>query len=108
MKKATNIPEIGDDLRITKIKSRMSCGGSWISGVVSGYRFSALVFPEHADNPAWEIGDSRISKLLIVRLKDEQIVFNWDRGMDTPARSAKTKAVLNFLTAGLAEHVYGK
>jgi hypothetical protein len=26
----------------------------------------ALVFPEHADNPEWEIGDSRISKLWVV------------------------------------------
>jgi hypothetical protein len=108
MTKTTNNHEIGDDLRITKIKPRASCGGSWISGTVAGYRFSALVFPEHADDPAWEIGESRISKLLIVRLKDEEIVFNWDRGMDTPARSAKTRAVVDFLAAGLAEHVYGK
>ncbi len=108
MKKTANSAAIGNDLRFTKKKPRLSCGGNWISGVVAGHRFSALVFPEHADDPAWEIGDSRISKLLIVRLKDKEIVFNWDRGMDTPARSAKTKAIVDFLAAGLAEHVYGK
>lgn len=107
MKKTANSAAIGGDLQFTKKKPRLSCGGLWVSGTVAGYRFSALVFPEHADDPAWEIGDSRISKLLIVRLNDTEIVFNWDRGMDTPARSAKTKAVLNFLTANLANRIYG-
>jgi hypothetical protein len=108
MTNAANNHAIGDDLRITKIKRRTSCGGCWISGTVAGHSFSALVFAEHADDPAWEIGDSRISKLWIARLKDQEMVFNWDRGMDTPARSAKTRAVVDFLAAGLAEHVYGK
>jgi hypothetical protein len=52
---------------------------------MSGHRFDALVFPEHAANPVWEIGDSRLSKLFIQRLADRQTVFNWDRGADVPA-----------------------
>jgi hypothetical protein len=38
------------------------------------------VFPAHAENPDWELGDSRISKLWIQRLADRTTVFEWDRG----------------------------
>ena len=56
--------DVGHDLEITKTTRRASGGGTWVCGTLSGHRFDALVFPEHADNPEWEIGDSRISKLL--------------------------------------------
>ncbi len=105
----TNDPfeyDLGDDLRITKTSRRASGGGTWVSGTIAGYRFDALVFPEHADNPEWELGGSRISKLWIARLKNKETVFNWDRGMDMPAASDKTQAVVDFLCAGLADHIY--
>ena len=105
----TNDPfefDLGDDLQITKTSRRASGGGTWVSGTIAGYRFDALVFPEHADNPEWELGDSRISKLWIARLKNKETVFNWDRGMDMPAASDKTQAVVDFLCAGLADHIY--
>ena len=60
--------ELGDDLRITKTTRRASGGGTWVCGTIAGHRFDALVFPEHAENPEWEIGDSRISKLWVQRL----------------------------------------
>jgi len=98
--------ELGDDLRITKTTRRASGGGTWVCGTIAGYRFDALVFPEHADNHDWEIAESRISKLWVARLANKETVFNWDRGMDQPAASAKTQAVVDFLTAGLAHLVY--
>lgn len=100
--------DMGDDLEITNVSRRASGSGTWVSGTIAGYRFDALVFPEHADNPDWELGDSRISKLWIARLKNKETVFNWDRGLDMPAASNKTQAVVDVLCAGLAEHIYGK
>ena len=100
--------DLGDDLQITKTSRRASGGGTWVSGTIAGYRFDALVFPEHAENSAWELGDSRISKLWIARLKNKETVFNWDRGLDMPAASDKTQAVVDFLCAGLADHTYAE
>jgi hypothetical protein len=100
--------DLGDDLVITKTTRRASGGGSWVSGRLCGHRFDALVFPEHAENPEWEIGDSRISKLWVQRLSDKKTVYNWDRGLDVAAGDGKVQAVVDFLGAGLAEHVYGK
>ena len=100
--------DMGDDLEITNVSRRASGSGTWVSGMIAGYRFDALVFPEHADNPDWELGDSRISKLWIARLKNKETVFNWDRGLDMPAASPKTQAVVDFLCAGLADHIYAK
>jgi hypothetical protein len=73
---------------------------------MSVHRFDALVFAEHADNPDWEIGDSRISKLWVQRLADKQTVFNWDRGADIQANDELTQAIVDFLAGGLADHLY--
>ena len=62
------IDDIGDDLRITKTTRRAAGSGTWVCGTLHGHRFDALVFPEHAENAEWELGDSRISKLWIKRL----------------------------------------
>jgi hypothetical protein len=94
--------ELGDDLTITRTTRRAAGAGTWVIGRLAGHRFEALVFPEHADNPAWEIGDSRISKLWVQRLADRVVVFNWDRGPDVPAADAASQAVVDFLAAGLA------
>ena len=102
----TNAYELGDDLVITKTTRRAAGGGTWVSGSIAGYRFDALVFPEHAECPDYELGDSRISKLWISWIKNKDTVFNWDRGMDIPAASARTQAIVDFLAAGLAEMVY--
>ncbi len=98
--------DLGSDLQITSTSRRASGGGTWVSGRLHRYRFDALVFPEHAENPEWELGDSRISKLWIARLKNKETVFNWDRGLDMPSASPKTQAVVDFLCAGLADLVY--
>jgi hypothetical protein len=98
--------ELGDDLVITKTTRRASGGGTWVSGTIAGYRFDALVFPEHAECPDWELGTSRISKLWIAKSSNKETVFNFDRRMDQPAASPKTQTVVDFLAAGLAELVY--
>lgn len=102
----TKASEIGDDLRILKTTRRESAGGTWVSGTIAGYRFEALVFPEHAENPEWELGDSRISKLWLSRIANKETSFNWDRGLDFPAASKNAQAAVDFLAAGLADMVY--
>ena len=99
--------DLGFDLEITKTSRRASGAGTWVSGTIHGHRFDALVFPEHADNPDYEIGDSRISKLWIERLADRKTVYNWDRGLDQKPADKTVAAIVDFLCAGLAEHTYG-
>lgn len=105
-RKNTKASEMGDDLRITKTTRRASGGGTWVSGTIAGYRFDALVFPKHAENPEWELGQSRISKLWLSRIANKETSFNWDRGLDIPAASKNAQAVVDFLAAGLADLVY--
>jgi hypothetical protein len=102
----TNDLDIGVDLTITRTTRRCFGSGTWVYGRLNGHRFQALVFPEHADNPEWEIPDSRISKLWIQRLADKQTVFNWDREADVPAADPTAQAIVDFLAAGLADHIY--
>ena len=98
--------DLGFDLEITTVTRRAAGAGTWVCGTLSGHRFDALVFPEHADNPEWEIGDSCISKLFIQRLADKQTVFNWDRGADVPAADQTVAWIVDFLAGGLADHIY--
>ena len=103
----TNDSDLDFDLEITKVSRRASGGGTWVSGTLNGtHRFDALVFPEHADCPDWEIGDSRISKLWLSHIKTKDTSFNWDRGLDIPAANKKVQAMVDFLCAGLAECIY--
>ncbi len=100
--------DIGYDLEFTEQTLRASGGGTWVIGRIAGHRFEALVFAEHAENPEWEIDDSRISKLWIQRLPDRRVVFNWDRGADVPATDAIVQRIVDFFTVGLAELVFGE
>src|SRR5580765_7102515 len=77
--------DLGFDLEITKVSRRTMAKGTWVCGTLHDHRFEALVFPEHAENPDYEIGDSRISKLWLQRISDRKVVFNWDRGADIAA-----------------------
>lgn len=99
-------PAFGDDLTFTCQPPR-TVGGVWVIGLVAGHRFQALVFESHAENPAWELGASRISKLWVQRRADRTVVFNWDRGSDVPAQDPQARAVVRFLTAELAQRVFG-
>jgi hypothetical protein len=102
--------DLGDDLRITT-KTRQAAGaGTWVCGTIAGHRFDALVFPEHAENPEWELNESRISKLWLARpwLAGERTVFNWDRGADVPAADPFAAAIVEFLCDGLADYAYAE
>lgn len=96
-----------ETLRITKVQRRTSCGGAWVIGKIAGHRFDALVFPEHAESPDFELGDSRISKLWLQRIEDRATVYNWDRGADVQPATPIAAQIVDLLAAGLAEHVFG-
>lgn len=98
--------DVGYDLEITKTTRRAAGAGTWVSGTLNGHRFDALVFPEHAENPDYEIGDSRISKLWLQRSADKTTVFNWDRGLDVAAATDEAKIIVDFLSVGLADLIY--
>jgi hypothetical protein len=102
----TQAIDIGDDLVIRKTTRRASGGGTWVIGTLNGHRFDALVFPEHADCPNYELDDSRISKLWLQRLADKQEVVNFDRGWDVHPKTEIAQAIVDFLAAGLADHIY--
>jgi len=107
MKKLEEI-DVVEDLEIAKIERRIQFGGAWVRGTLNGHRFEALVFPEHAECPDYEIGDSKISKLWIQRISDKTQVYNWDRGLDAPAQTPDAQKIVDFLCAGLAEHTYAE
>jgi hypothetical protein len=98
-----------DTLEIIKIERRhLSTGGAWVTGTMGEHRFEALVFPEHAENPDYEIDDSRISKLWLQRIEDRATVYNWDRGADIEPATPIAAKIVGLLAAGLAEHIYAK
>ncbi len=103
--------DLGNDLKVrTTRRGRedVGVGGQWATGTIARHRFQALVFPGHASYPDYEVeGDSRISKLWVERTADGVTVYEWDRGMRIPAADARATAIVSFLAAGLAEHVYG-
>lgn len=102
-----DVLEIGRDLRIAKIGRQAARAGTWVRGTLDGHRFDALVFPEHAECPEYELGHSRISKLWVQRLADRETVVNFDRGWDVRPTNELARRIAGFLEAGLAEHVFG-
>jgi hypothetical protein len=103
---ATDPQDLLESLKITKVRRRTSAGGAWVIGTIGGHRFDALVFPEHAEIPDYELGDSRISKLWLKRVADGATVVNFDRGWDVRPATETAKAIVDLLAAGLADHVY--
>ena len=108
-----DLDEIGENIEFTKTDRRVAGGGTWVSGKVKNYRFEALVFPEHAECADYEIGDSKISKLMVRAFPEKgtgysHIAYNWDRGLDIAAADPFAQAIVDFLCAGLAEHIYAK
>ena len=112
------LDEIGENIEFTKTTRRLAGGGTWVCGKVKNYRFEALVFPEHAECADYEIGDSKISKLMVRAFPKKvgdgtgmgysRIAYNWDRGLDIAATDPFAQAIVDFLCAGLAEHTYAK
>jgi len=99
--------EILGTLRIKKIQRRKSCGGSWVVGTIAGHRFDALIFPEHAESPDFELAGSRISKLWLKHLDTQTTAANFDRGWDIRPTTPMAATIVDLLATGLAEHVFG-
>ncbi len=97
-----------DTLKITKVERRTGAGGAWVQGTIGEHRFDALVFPEHAEQPDYELDDSRISKLWVQRISDRATVTNFDRGWDVRPTTPIAGQIVDLLAAGLAETVYAE
>lgn len=102
-----NLDDLADSLTLTKISRRDSAAGAWVSGTIAGHRFDALVFPEHAESESYELDQSKISKLWLQRLSDKVTVVNFDRGWDVRPTDDLATRIVDFLAAGLANHVFG-
>lgn len=96
-----------DTLEITK-KTGRPTGGTWVKGNIAGHAFEALVFPDHATDAAFELDDSRISKLWLQEHFTHTEVACFDRGWDRQPTTDAARAIVGLLSAGLAEHVFGK
>jgi len=93
-----------DTLKITEVAKR-AVPGSWVTGTIAGHKFEALVFPEPAINPEYELPGSNMSKFW---LADERgnVVATFDRGWDIRPTNDLAKRITDLLAAGLAELVY--
>ena len=96
--------DLGWDLTITRMEQR-TYGGKWVCGELNDHRFEALVYPEHAENPDYELDQSRISKLWIASKSDKRMVFNFDRGPDVAPANPTVAAIVEFLCEGLADYI---
>jgi antirestriction protein len=94
-------------INISTLSPRQSVGGTWVEGTIRNYRFSALVFPEHAAEPAWELGQSRISKLALQSIDTGLNVYSWERGLDIPAKDDEVQCAVDSLVHELANRVFG-
>lgn len=92
--------------QITKTTRRAAGSGTWATGRIAGFRFEALVFPEHAEVESYELGRSRISKLWVGD-GDGHWFFNFDRGPDLEPATPDVAAAVDILCSSLAELVYG-
>src|SRR2546425_1895161 len=103
MTMTTPADDPGFDLTITRIGRRTTAGGTWVRGTLAGHRFDPLVFADHAEDPNYELGRTRISKLCVQRRADRRTVFNFDRGLDVPAADPPVERIVAFLGEGLAD-----
>jgi len=100
--------DLMETFKMTKVQRRTIAGGAWVKGTIGGHRFDALVFSEHAEQPDYELEDSRISKLWVQRISDRATVANFDRGWDVRPRTPVAGQIVDLLAAGLAETVYAE
>ncbi|MCC6907040.1 MAG: hypothetical protein IT430_03785 [Phycisphaerales bacterium] len=101
--------EILDDLRITKNEGRRGgAGGRWVAGCLARHEFEALVFPEHAESPDYEMDQSRISKFWLRDQLTDQVVCEFDRGWSIKPSTAAAKNITGLLAHGLADYVFGE
>jgi len=100
--------DLMETFKITKIESRWTVGGRWVTGTIGGYGFEALVFPEHAQCADYELADSRISKLWVQQVSGGATVASFDRGWDIHPTTPSAQQIVELLAEGLAEFVYAE
>ena len=106
---ASNPSAMLETLKLYRVTHRgYGSGGAWVQGQIAGHAFEALVFPAHAENESYELGDSRISKLWLQEGSSGRVVANFDRGWDVEPTTRTAKQIVDLLAAGLAETVFGK
>jgi hypothetical protein len=90
------------------VEERPDSSRVWVRGTLDGYSFNALLYVAGTTNPAWQIGDSRISKLAVLRIADNEPVFNWDRGLEFEPADERAQRVVDWLVRYLAGRVFGE
>ena len=98
--------DILETFRITRKRSR-AMGGTWVHGTIGDYRFEALVFEDHAMEPAWELDRTRISKFWSQKVGERGPAACFDRGWDTEPVEDDAKFLVDSITDVLAEIVFG-
>src|SRR5262245_26790975 len=86
---------IEHDLHITEVTKTPNDKGRWVSGTIDGHLFS--VFFDGQVIPDWQMNNTRMSRLWLHRLADNQTVFRWHYGQCLPAADDRAKAVVDFL-----------
>jgi len=97
--------EIYDSFLILKTQRALS-GGVWVTAQCLGYRIQALVFAKHADEPSYELGQTRITKLWVQRIADREETYNWDRGLDKEPADFETEAIVDLASDFLADFIF--
>lgn len=95
-------------LKIAKKEHSRLSGGTWVVGTIAGHAFESLVFIEHATSASYELGQSRISKLHLKEQATGREVACFDRGWDKAPATPAAQQIVDLLSAGLAETVFGK
>ena len=94
-----------EELSISELTQQATEGGIWVRGKLGGYQFDAIVTPEHAAEPGYEIGKSRLAKLWIERVVDGQCVAHFDCGWVVGPTLPIVQAIVDYLAAKLARLV---
>jgi hypothetical protein len=96
--------DMGHDLTIKSIRPRgLGVPGTWVTGTLNGHYFEALAFKDHAENPEYELGQSRVSKMYLKCLATKREVFHFDRGTDIEAQTPEAADIVGFLCEGIAD-----
>jgi len=104
----TTADDLADSLTIDTTTPREAAQGTWVGGSIAGHTFRVLVFEDHAESEDYELGTSRITKLWLRRQADRQVVAEFDRGWDLKPTTDAAREIVGFLSAGIAEHTFGK
>lgn len=95
-----------ESFRLTKVERSRFNGGTWAKGMIGGHKFEALVFPEHAESELYELAKSRISKIWVTD-PGRRTVAAFDRGWELRPTTPMAEAIVDSLSEGLAETVFG-